>query len=71
MKRGIHDTNEVKCEDGDTRVAVSLDIVDMYPSLEKGKMKELVYKLVRLSKVKTDNFDWKSAMVYISKHVDN
>lgn len=70
MKSRIYDTNNVPVDDGSKRVIVSHCIQDMYPSLDKAKMKEMTYYMVRHSKVVIDNFDWKEAMLYIDKHVD-
>ena len=52
------------------RLVISLDIDKMYLSLDKQRMKQLVYKLVRHSNIMTENVNWKEAMIYIFKHVD-
>ena len=58
-------TKKIKNNKIKNTIVLSMDVCSLYPSLEKGKCKEIVEEIVGGSAIKMVNIDWKEVALYL------
>ena len=70
MKHELFNTNLIPVKEGMKRVIMSIDIVNMYPRLNKEVVKEELFKLVVNSSIEIKNLNVKMLTIYLSMNVN-
>ena len=70
MREGFILAKQEPVEEGSRRQILSLDVVDLYPSLDKNIMQKKIFDIIHQSKLRISGLYWVTLALYLVHKVD-
>ena len=70
MNAGLNEVNNVEVGEGNRRLVLSMDIENMYPSLDKETIKKEISIEIKTSSIEISNINWKALFLFLLHKTD-
>ena len=70
MKAGLNEVNNVEIGEGNRRLVLSMDIENMYPSLDKETVKKEISIVIKNYSTEISNINWKTLCLFLLHKTD-